>query len=93
MLTAPVSVNRDENETLVGLVVERMALGEPDASGRPRPEPVPGSEFEIAADTVITAVSQMPQLQGFNALRQLQNGLPGRDRSPGSVFVFPVNGR
>jgi NADPH-dependent glutamate synthase beta subunit-like oxidoreductase/ferredoxin len=75
VLTAPVSVNRDEGGALVGLVVERMALGKPDASGRPRPEPVPGSGFEMAADTIITAVSQMPQLQGFDALRHMGDWL------------------
>ena len=34
----------------------RMKLGEPDASGRPRPEPVPGSEFEFACDMVVYAI-------------------------------------
>src|SRR3972149_4869848 len=34
----------------------RMALGEPDASGRPRPVPVAGSEFEFAADLVVYAI-------------------------------------
>jgi formate dehydrogenase major subunit len=36
----------------------RMALGAPDASGRRRPEPVPGSEFEVEASAVIMAVGQ-----------------------------------
>lgn len=36
----------------------RMALGAADASGRPRPEPVAGSAFSIAADTVIMAIGQ-----------------------------------
>jgi NAD-dependent dihydropyrimidine dehydrogenase PreA subunit len=35
-----------------------MALGAADAGGRPRPEPVAGSEFGIAADTVIMAIGQ-----------------------------------
>jgi len=34
----------------------RMKLGEPDASGRPRPEPVAGSEFEFACDMVVYAI-------------------------------------
>jgi glutamate synthase (NADPH) small chain len=34
----------------------RMALGEPDASGRRRPEPVPGSEFEIPCEMVVVAI-------------------------------------
>jgi glutamate synthase (NADPH/NADH) small chain len=35
-------------------------LGEPDESGRRRPVPVPNSEFQIPADTVVVAVSQAP---------------------------------
>ena len=35
-----------------------MVLGMPDSSGRPRPEPVPGSEFVIPCDTVISAIGQ-----------------------------------
>jgi heterodisulfide reductase subunit A len=41
-----------------------MELGEPDASGRPRPIPVEGSEFNIAVDTVIPALGQISNL-GF----------------------------
>jgi glutamate synthase (NADPH/NADH) small chain len=33
-----------------------MELGEPDASGRRRPEPIPGSEFELACDMVVVAI-------------------------------------
>jgi glutamate synthase (NADPH/NADH) small chain len=38
----------------------RMKLGEPDESGRRRPVPVPSSEFEIEADTVVIAVGNGP---------------------------------
>jgi glutamate synthase (NADPH/NADH) small chain len=38
-----------------------MQLGEPDASGRRRPEPVPGSEFVIPVDTVVKAIGQRPR--------------------------------
>jgi NADH-quinone oxidoreductase subunit F len=39
-----------------------MSLAEPDASGRRRPIPIPGSEFFVEADTVIAAVGQAPDL-------------------------------
>lgn len=55
-LAAPVSL-RKENGRLI-LTSQRMALGEPDASGRRRPVPVPGSDFETEADTVIAAIGQ-----------------------------------
>jgi heterodisulfide reductase subunit A len=41
-----------------GLELIRMELGEPDASGRPRPIPIEGSEFTIPVDTVIPALGQ-----------------------------------
>jgi NADH-quinone oxidoreductase subunit F len=47
---------------VTGLQCVRMRLGEPDASGRRRPIPVPGSEFLAPADTVIAAVGQAPDL-------------------------------
>jgi heterodisulfide reductase subunit A-like polyferredoxin len=43
----------------------RMALTEPDSSGRRRPVPVPGSEFEIACDQVIPAIGQRPDLSAI----------------------------
>ena len=41
----------------------RMTLGEPDATGRPRPVPIKGSEFTIDADTVIPALGQVANLE------------------------------
>ena len=55
-LVAPVKL-RKENGKLV-LTCQRMVLGEPDASGRRRPVPQAGSEFDTVADTVIAAVGQ-----------------------------------
>jgi formate dehydrogenase beta subunit len=50
-------IANDKNE-VTGVECVRMALGEPDASGRRRPEPMPGSEFVIECDTVIPAIGQ-----------------------------------
>lgn len=47
-----------ENGKLVAIEVQRQQLGEPDESGRPRPIPIPGSEFIMPADVVIEAISQ-----------------------------------
>jgi len=47
---------------VTGLQCVRMKLGEPDAGGRRRPIPIPGSEFLAPADTVIAAVGQAPDL-------------------------------
>jgi len=58
-LVSPVSyLGKDGRVTAVCFV--RTRLGEPDASGRRRPEPIPGSEFEVPADLVLLATGQFP---------------------------------
>jgi formate dehydrogenase major subunit len=49
---------------VAGIEMQRMELGEPDASGRRRPVPVEGSEFVVECDQVITAIGQYPKLDG-----------------------------
>jgi len=66
--SAPVRVRRGADGRLEGLEIQSVRLGEADESGRRRPEPIPGSERLLAADTVIAAVSQAPRLAGFEAL-------------------------
>ena len=45
----------------------RMKLGAPDASRRPRPEPIEGSEFKVDVDSVIAAIGQAPKVpEQFN---------------------------
>lgn len=56
MLTAPLEVLGTENHWVSGLKCQKMELGEPDASGRRRPVPVPGSEFVIDCDVVVVAI-------------------------------------
>lgn len=60
MLTNPVEVLSDEKGWVRAIKCIRMELGEPDESGRRSPVPVPGSEFEIEADTVIMSLGTSP---------------------------------
>jgi len=62
-LTLPVKVHAGANGRLLKVECQRMALGEPDASGRRRPVPVPGSNFDLEADMVITAIGEQPDLR------------------------------
>lgn len=55
-LTSPVMFSGDENGRLAGMTGLRMQLGEPDDSGRRRPEPIEGSEFDLDCDLAIIAV-------------------------------------
>jgi len=59
-LTTPTRFSA-RNRKLAEMECVRMKLGEPDASGRPRPVPIKGSEFTIPVDTVIAALGQAPQ--------------------------------
>ena len=59
--SAPVKII-EKNGRVGGIEFQRMALGEPDASGRRRPMPVEGSNFTIECDTVIPAIGQIPVL-------------------------------
>lgn len=55
-LAAPVEVLDDGEGSVSGIRCIRMELGEPDDSGRRRPVPVAGSEFEIETDQVVFAI-------------------------------------
>ena len=55
-LAAPLAVLLGDAGEVRGLKCQRMALGEPDESGRRRPEPVPDSEFDIPAEMLVVAI-------------------------------------
>ena len=59
-LTTPIGFSA-RNKKLAGMECVRMKLGEPDASGRPRPIAIEGSEFTIPVDTVIAALGQVAE--------------------------------
>jgi glutamate synthase (NADPH/NADH) small chain len=56
VLTNPTEILGDAQGWVRAVRCQRMELGEPDASGRRSPVPVPGSEFELACDLFIEAV-------------------------------------
>ena len=56
MLSSPVAFHGDENGVLKSVTLQRMALGDPDDSGRRSPKPIPGDTYELATDLAIVAV-------------------------------------
>lgn len=60
LLQNPTELLVDENGCVKGARVIRMELGEPDESGRRSPVEIPGSEYEIEADTVIMSLGTSP---------------------------------
>lgn len=60
LLTNPVEILTDDNGWVKGMVVRKMELGEPDASGRRRPVEIPGSDYTIDVDAVIMSLGTSP---------------------------------
>ncbi len=77
LLANPVRFTGDENGNLVGAECIEMQLGEPDASGRRRPEPKPGSEFTINADMAIIALGTSPNPLISRSCPDLKTGRRG----------------
>ncbi len=86
-LTAPVEIHGSGGHVR-GAGFEAMTLGEPDASGRRRPQPVEDSRFEIALDTVVRAVGQEGPTGTASVLGAL--GVPVRD---GVAVADPATGQ
>ncbi|MDP8904579.1 MAG: FAD-dependent oxidoreductase [Chloroflexota bacterium] len=92
---APTRVIVDANNRATGVEFQRMRLGEPDASGRRRPEPVAGTEFTIDCDRVLLAIGQGPELDwlgrgadGVNATRNRRLSADAVTFSTGRPGVF-----
>lgn len=87
LLTNPVEVLGDDNGFVKGLKCVKRELGEPDASGRRRPEPVEGSEFILPVDTMIMAIGTSP-----NPL--LRSTTPGLDTNRhGCIITIDDGGK
>jgi formate dehydrogenase major subunit len=65
-LANPLEIIKDESGHATKMRLQKMALGEPDASGRRSPIPIPGEEEIIDVDTVILAIGQGINPQGFD---------------------------
>jgi formate dehydrogenase major subunit len=57
-LTNPVKVNKNPDGSVLSVTCLKMELGEPDASGRRRPVPVQGSDFDVEVDVILAAIGQ-----------------------------------
>jgi heterodisulfide reductase subunit A-like polyferredoxin len=82
-LTAPVEV-LVSNGRVSGIRCVQMELGEPDSSGRRRPVPVEGSEFDVDADLIVPAIGQVVAPELLDSLTRI-------DRMRGNrVAVDPI---
>ena len=100
-LTAPECMLVEDGR-VTSNVCFRMALGETDASGRPRPIKIDGSEFELSVDSVISAIGQRVNLDFFTAdtldinpvthETQLKNVFAGGDAVRGASTLIKAIG-
>jgi len=66
-LVAPLAVLAN-NGMVKGLRLQRNELGAPDDSGRRRPVPIPGSEYDVDVDTLVVAISEEPSTEGLSEI-------------------------
>ncbi|MBI1886541.1 MAG: NADPH-dependent glutamate synthase [Chloroflexi bacterium] len=84
--TAPVRFIAGKDGRVRAARFQKVQLGEPDESGRPKPVPVIGSEFELAADTVVVAI-------GYQVERLLYQTTPGLDAADRGTLAADDYGR
>jgi NADPH-dependent glutamate synthase beta subunit-like oxidoreductase len=84
-LAAPIEILQDKGRA-IAVRCREMELGEPDASGGRRPVAIPGREFILNFDSLITAVSQRQDFCSFDSLAEPgwvkadDNGAPGTEK-------------
>ena len=85
-LSNPTAFCGDDKKRICSMTVQKMELGEPDASGRRSPVPVPGSEYTIETDQVIIAA-------GAKANPLLSKNTPGLDLNKRGYIIATETGR
>lgn len=88
-LTNPIEFT-GENGVLTGAVLQKMRLGEPDESGRRRPEAIEGDTEQISLDSVIMAIGQYPNLSGFEELEATKRNTISSDEGRFTTSVTGV---
>ena len=98
-LTAPTEIlgtsgakDRHKNNFVKGLRLIKMELGEPDESGRRRPAPVAGSEYEIECDAVIMALGTSPNPLLRSTCPELESDAKGRIVTRGADGETSIKG-
>jgi 2-oxoacid:acceptor oxidoreductase delta subunit (pyruvate/2-ketoisovalerate family) len=90
MLLAPTSVTLVEGK-VAGMICQRMKLGDPDESGRRAPVPIPASEIELPADTILAAIGEEIETSIIPSALHLEAGtiktLPGGRTEWRNLFV------
>jgi len=73
-LTNPKMINKDEKGRIISITNLRMELGEPDASGRRRPVPMEGSDFDVTVDYAFAAIGQKTDVNFIDDINRHASG-------------------
>jgi formate dehydrogenase major subunit len=88
-LTNPIEIIKDKKGNVIQVRLQKMELGEPDASGRRSPKPIPGAEEIIDIDTMIVAIGQAVDPIGFEGLMLTRkNGIVADE----NTFMTSIDG-
>ena len=90
LLQNPTEILVDEDGWVKGCRVIKMELGEPDASGRRSPVEIPGSEYEIEADTVIMSLGTSPNPRVWTSTVENVSLQKKRPEQPPKMAYTPV---
>lgn len=71
-LTNPKKINKDEKGKLKSVTCLKMELGKPDASGRRRPVPIEGSEFDLEVDYILAAIGQKTVVDFLEEINEIE---------------------
>ncbi len=73
-LTNPKKVNKDANGDVKSITCLKMELGAPDSSGRRRPVPIEGSDYDLDVDYIMAAIGQKTHVNFLEDVNALANG-------------------
>ncbi|HDZ41601.1 MAG: NADH-quinone oxidoreductase subunit NuoF [Deltaproteobacteria bacterium] len=91
-LTTPVKVLTDKDNKVRGLTCIKMTPGEYDSSGRRRPVPVEGSEFDLQLSSVIVAIGEDPGLDFINGNQNLEINKNNSIKTDPESFATSIHG-
>ncbi len=90
LLHNPVKVNKDKNGKLESVTLIKMELGEPDASGRRRPVPIEGSEFDLKCDYILAAIGQKTDINFLEDVNSVAKNGELKPNKWGDIDADPI---
>ena len=90
LLTNPARINKDEKGMVKSITCQKMQLGEPDRSGRRRPIPIEGSEFDVEVDYILAAIGQKTDAKFLDGINKHHDGAELKLNRWGDIDADPL---